>query len=151
MVKDRADGAPQLNLRVPMEHQDRVRKVVALLRTVEGFPARLDELLATASEPLRPSFLDQVVNRIERLEAELLAQKEMTAQANARVARKAIKPAVVNDSGDSGGRKNVPLTDVHRDEVLRLIETHPEMKNPAIGKALGVSKETVRRIRQGIR
>ena len=56
MVKDRADGAPQLNLRVPKEHHDRVRRVVALLRTVEGFPARLDELLATASEPVKPSF-----------------------------------------------------------------------------------------------
>ena len=44
MVKDRADGSPQLNLRVPMEHHDRVRRVVALLRTVEGFPGRLDEL-----------------------------------------------------------------------------------------------------------
>jgi hypothetical protein len=43
MVKDRADGSPQLNLRVPAEHHDRVRRVVALLRTVEGFPARLDE------------------------------------------------------------------------------------------------------------
>jgi DNA invertase Pin-like site-specific DNA recombinase len=152
MVKERADGSPQLNLRVPKEHHDRVRRVVALLRTVERFPARLDELLAIASEPVRPSFLDQVVNRIERLEAELLAQKELTAQAIASPARKAIKPAIVGDSGDSGGRKRgLPLTDAHRDEVLRLIETHPEMKNPEIGKALGISKETVRRIRQGIR
>jgi DNA invertase Pin-like site-specific DNA recombinase len=151
MVKERADGAPQLNLRVPKEHHDRVRRVVALLRAVEGFPARLDELLATASEPVRSSFLDQVVNRIERLEAELLAQKELTAQAIASPARKAIKPAAVGDSGDSGGRKNAPLTDAHRDEVLRLIETHPEMKNPEIGKALGISKETVRRIRKGVR
>jgi hypothetical protein len=152
MVKDRADGAPQLNLRVPMEHQDRVRKVVALLRTVEGFPARLDELLATASEPLRPSFLDQVVNRIERLEAELLAQKEMTAQANARAASKAIKLPAVNDSGDSGGSKSgVPLPDDIKAQVRHMIEANPEMSNPAIAEAVGVNKETVRRIRTGRR
>src|SRR6476659_7451626 len=108
MVKDRADGSPQLNLRVPMEHHDRVRRVVALLRTVEGFPGRLDELIATASEAVKPSFIAEVIERIERLEAELLTQKELTAQAIASTARKAIKPAVGSDSGDSGGRKNVP-------------------------------------------
>jgi hypothetical protein len=32
-----------------------------------------------------------------------------------------------------------------------MIEKHPKMSNPAIGKALGVSKETVRRIRNGLR
>src|SRR6476659_2232580 len=111
MVKDRADGSPQLNLRVPMEHHDRVRRVVALLRTVEGFPGRLDELIATASEAVKPSFIAEVIERIERLEAELLTQKELTAQAVARGARKAIKPVAGSDSvdsADSGGRKNAP-------------------------------------------
>jgi len=148
MVKERADGSPQLNLRVPMEHQDRVRRVVALLRTVEGFSARLDELIATASEPLTSSFQADIMTRIKHLEAVVFAQAKPVV---ASTARKAIKPAAVSDSGDSGGRKNTPLTDAHRDEVLRLIETHPEMKNPEIGKALGISKETVRRIRNGIR
>jgi len=143
MVKERADGSPQLNLRVPMEHHDRVRKVVALLRTVEGFPARLDELIATASEPLTPSFQADIMTRIKHLEAVVFAQAK---PAVASKARTAIKPAA---DSDSGGRKNAPLTDAHRDEVLRMIETHPEMKNPAIGKALGVSAETVRRIRKG--
>jgi hypothetical protein len=151
MVKERADGSPQLNLRVPTEHHERVRRVVALLRTVEEFPARLDELIATASEAAEPSFLAEIVDRIDRLEAELLAQKELTAQAVAHGARTAIKPAAVSDSGDSGSRKGASLTDAHRDEVRRLIETHPEMSNPAIGKALGVSPETVRRIRRGRR
>jgi len=148
MVKERGDGSPQLNLRVPKEHHDRVRRVVALLRTVEGFPARLDELIATASEPLTPSFQADIMTRLKHLEAVVFAQAK---PAVARPARTAIKPMAGNDSGDSGGRKNAPLTDAHRDEVLRLIETHPEMKNPEIGKALGISKETVRRIRNGER
>src|SRR4051812_22112649 len=147
MVKDRADGSPQLNLRVPAEHHDRVRKVVALLRTVEGFPARLDELIATASEPLTPSFQADIMTRIKHLEAVVFAQAKPVV---ASTARAAIKPAVGSDSADSGDRKRgLPLTDAHRDEVRRLIETHPEMSNPAIGKALGVSPETVRRTRKG--
>jgi len=150
MVKDRADGSPQLNLRVPMEHHDRVRRVVALLRTVEGFPGRLDELIATASEAVKPSFIAEVIERIERLEAELLTQKELTAQAVARGARKAIKPVAGSDSADSGGRKNAPLTDAHRDQVRRMLETKPEMSNRAISDALGVSTETVRRMRKGL-
>ena len=152
MVKDRADGSPQLNLRVPMEHHDRVRRVVALLRTVEGFPTPLDELIATASEAVKPSFIAEVIERIERLEAELLTQKELTAQAVARGARKAIKPVAGSDSvdsADSGGRKNAPLTDAHRDQVRRMLETKPEMSNRAISDALGVSTETVRRMRKG--
>ena len=108
MVKDRADGSPQLNLRVPMEHHDRVRRVVALLRTVEGFPARLDELIATASEAVKPSFIAEVIERIERLEAELLTQKELTAQAIASAARKAIKPAVGSDSGIAAAGRTLP-------------------------------------------
>jgi hypothetical protein len=151
MVKERADGSPQLNLRVPAEHHERVRRVVALLRTVEAFPARLDELIATASEPLTPSLLADIMTRIKHLEAVVFTQAKPVKPPPARTARKAIKPAPVSDSGDSGGRKNAPLTDAHRDEVLRLIETHPEMKNPAIGKAVGISKEAVRRIRNGTR
>ena len=149
MVKDRADGAPQLNLRVPKEHHDRVRKVVALLRTVEGFPARLDELIATASEPLTPSFQADIMTRIKHLEAVVFAQAKPVV---ASTARKAIKPAAVSDSADSGDRKRgLPLTDAHRDEVRRLIETHPEWSNAKIGDALGVSPETVRRMRRGRR
>jgi hypothetical protein len=151
MVKERADGSPQLNLRVPLEHHERVRRVVALLRTADGFPARLDELIATASEPLTPSFQADIMTRIKHLEAVVFAHAKPVKPPPARAARKAIKPVAVGDSGDSGGRKNAPLTDAHRDEVLRMIEKHPEMKNPAIGEALGISKETVRRIRQGIR
>jgi len=127
-----------------MEHHDRVRKVVTLLRSTEGFSARLDELIATASEPLTPSFQADIMTRIKHLEAVVFAQ------AKPAVARAAIKPAVVNDSGDSGDRKRgLPLTEAHRDEVRRLIETHPEMSNAKIGEALGVSYETVRRIRRG--
>jgi alkanesulfonate monooxygenase SsuD/methylene tetrahydromethanopterin reductase-like flavin-dependent oxidoreductase (luciferase family) len=69
MVKERCDGTPQLNLRVPLEHHERVHKVVALLQSTKAFAARLDELIATASEP--PSFLSEVIDRIERLEAAL--------------------------------------------------------------------------------
>ena len=101
MVKERADGAPQLNLRVPKEHHDRVRRVVALLRTVEGFPGRLDELIATASEPLTPSFQTDIMTRIKHLETMVFAQAK---PAVARTARKAIKPAAVSDSG--GARTN---------------------------------------------
>jgi hypothetical protein len=151
MVKERADGSPQLNLRVPAEHHERVRRVVALLRTVEAFPARLDELIATASEPLTPSLLADIMTRIKHLEAVVFAQAKPVKPAVASKARPAIKSAADSDSGDSGGRKNAPLTDAHRDEVPRLIETHPEMKNPAIGKAVGISKEAVRRIRNGTR
>ena len=74
----------------------------------KGFPAGFDELIATASEAVRPFFIAEVIERIERLEAELLAQKELTAQAVARGARKAIKPVAGSDSADSGGRKTLP-------------------------------------------
>jgi hypothetical protein len=149
MVKERADGAPQLNLRVPKEHHDRVRRVVAMLRTVEGFPARLDELIATASEPLTPSFQADIMTRLKHLEAVVFAQAK---PAVARPARTARKPVAVSDSGDiEGGKKDNRLPDYVYDKVRDLIEKHPEMKNPAIGKAVGISKETVRRIRNGIR
>src|SRR3954462_9692947 len=117
MVKERGDGSPQLNLRVPKEHHDRVRRGVALLRPVEAFPARLDELIATASEPLTPAFQADIMTRLKHLEAVVFAQEK---PAVASKARTAIKPAAVNDSGDSGGRKNAHLTAAHRDEVLRL-------------------------------
>ena len=97
MVKDRADGAPQLNLRVPKEHHDRVRRVVALLRTAEGFPARLDELIATASEPLTPSLLADIMTRIKHLEAVVFAQAKPVAASKDITA---IKPAAAGDSGD---------------------------------------------------
>src|SRR3954465_8619212 len=102
MVKERADGSPQLNLRVPKEHHDRVRKVVALLRTAEAFPARLDELIATASEPLTPSFQSDIMTRLKHLEAVVFAPAK---PAVASKARTAIKPVAVSDSGDSEGRK----------------------------------------------
>jgi hypothetical protein len=132
-----------------MEHHERVRSVVALLRTVEGFPARLDELIATASEPLTPSFQADIMTRIKHLEAVVFAQAKPVA---ARAASKANKPAAVSDSGDSGGRKKgVPLSDDIQDQVRRMIEANPEMSNPAIAEAVGVNKETVRRIRTGRR
>ena len=129
-----------------------MRKVVALLRTVEGFSGRLDELIATASEPVKPSFLTEVVRRIERLEAELLAQKDLTAQANARVARTAIKPFDIKDSDDSGvsegRRKGKRLTAEETAKVRHLIET-TDMSNPQIGKIVGITGEAVRKIRHG--
>jgi hypothetical protein len=90
MVKERCDGTPQLNLRVPLEHHERVHKVVALLQSTEAFAARLDELIATASEP--PSFLSEVIDRIERLEAALAVQVEVNARRTASDASNAIKP-----------------------------------------------------------
>jgi len=126
-----------------------VRTVVALLRTAEGFPARLDELIATANEPLTPSLLADIMTRIKHLEAVVFTQAKPVKPAVASIARKAIKPAVGSDSGDSGGRKNAPLTDAHRDQVRRMLETKPEMSNRAISDALGVSTETVRRMRKG--
>jgi hypothetical protein len=149
MVKERADGAPQLNLRVPMEHHERVRRVVASLRSVEGFAARLDELLATASDPLTPSFQADIVARLERLEAEVFAQVGPVAASKARAAS---KPAAVNDSGDSGDRKRGNrLPDYVRDKVQELIEKHPEKSGAAIAAMVGVSKVTVNRIRSGRR
>jgi hypothetical protein len=76
MVKERADGSPQLNLRVPYEHHERVRKVVALLRMAEDFPARLDELLSAASEPLPPSVQSDIIARLERLEAAVFTRSK---------------------------------------------------------------------------
>ena len=92
MVKERCDGTPQLNLRVPLEHHERVHKVVALLQSTKAFAARLDELIATASEPPKESFLSEVVDRIERLEAALAVQVEVNAQRTASDASNAIKP-----------------------------------------------------------
>jgi hypothetical protein len=152
MVKERTDGAPQLNLRVPLAHHDRVRKVVALLRSVEGFPGRLDELIATASEPLTPSFQADVMTRIKHLEAVVFTQAKPVKPVVASTARKAIKPTAVSDSGDSGGSKRgVSLPAYVSDKVRDLIETKPEMSNGEIAKAVGISPETVRRIRRGRR
>jgi hypothetical protein len=152
MVKERADGAPQLNLRVPKEHHDRVRRVVALLRSVEGFPARLDELIATTSEPLTPSFQADIMARLERLEVAVFAPTGIVKHAPARIARTAINPAAGDDSGASDGRKKgVSLPDEIKAQVRHLIESKPEMSNAAIGKAVGVSKPTVARIRNGRR
>src|SRR3954462_14557454 len=105
MVKERGDGSPQLNLRVPKEHHDRVRRVVALLRTAEGFPARLDELIATASEPLTPSFQADIMTRIKHLEAVVFAQAK---PAVARPARTAIKPVTGNDTGEAEAGRTLP-------------------------------------------
>jgi hypothetical protein len=68
MVKSRADGAPQLNLRVPLQHHDRVRAVVRLLREAEGFAARLDAAIADASAPLTPGFHEDILARVQALE-----------------------------------------------------------------------------------
>src|SRR5690349_4649479 len=106
MVKERADGSPQLNLRVPLEHQERVRRVVALLRAVEGFPARLDELMATASDPATPYVLAAILARVERLEAG--AKAEPVGKA---VARAAIKPAAASDIADSGDSEDADSRD----------------------------------------
>jgi hypothetical protein len=92
MVKERCDGTPQLNLRVPLEHHERVHKVVALLQSTEAFAARLDELIATASEPPKDSFLSEVIDRIERLEAALAVQVEVNARRIASDASDTIKP-----------------------------------------------------------
>ena len=83
MVKERRDGTPQLNLRVPLEHHERVHKVVALLQSTEAFAARLDALTATTSEPSRDSFLSKVIDRIERLETVLAVQVEVNARRTA--------------------------------------------------------------------
>ena len=108
---------------------DLAAQLAALAERVERLEAG-----AAATAPTRPS--RDAVEPVQRSRKPAVASK----------ARTAIKPAA---DSDSGGRKNAPLTDAHRDEVLRMIETHPEMKNPEIGKALGISKETVRRIRNG--
>jgi hypothetical protein len=73
MVKECRHEAPQLDLRLPLEHHERVRKVAALLQSTEAFVARLDELIATANDPPKTSFLSVVIDRIERMEAALLA------------------------------------------------------------------------------
>jgi hypothetical protein len=152
MPKERTDGSPQLNLRVPREHHDRVRSVVALLRTAEGFPPRLDELLAAASESLTPSLQAGIMARLERLEVAVFAPTEVVKPPLARAAIAAIIDGSQLDSGDSGDRKKgTALPADIKAQVRHLIETEPEMSNAAIGEAVGVSYETVRRIRRGRR
>jgi hypothetical protein len=92
MVKERCNGTPQLNLRVPLEHHERVHTVVALLQSTEAFAARLDALTATASEPSKDSFLSEVIDRIERLETALAVQVEVNARRTAGDAGNAVKP-----------------------------------------------------------
>jgi hypothetical protein len=91
MVKERCNGTPQLNLRVPLEHHERVHTVVALLQSTEAFAARLDALTATASEPSKDSFLSEVIDRIERLETALAVQVEVNARRTAGDGSHAIK------------------------------------------------------------
>ena len=150
MVKERADGSPQLNLRVPVEHHERVRRVVVLLRTAESFPARLDELLASASEPLTPSLYAEIMARLERLEAAVFSPTAIVKQVAARPARTAIKQPTTSNKVDSGAsigrKKGDALTPEILAEVRRLLET-TDMSNPQIGKRVGISKETVRKIK----
>jgi hypothetical protein len=152
MPKERTDGSPQLNLRVPREHHDRVRRVVALLRTAEGFPTQLDELLAIASEPLTVSSQSGIVSRIERLEAAVFSPAKPVEPVVASRGIGAIKQSAASDSTDSdaasmGRRKGAPVTAEERARVRHLIET-THMSNPQIGKAVGLSGEMVRRIRR---
>jgi hypothetical protein len=97
MVKERLHGAPQLNLRLSPEHHERMRKVAELLQSTEVFAARLDELIVTANEPPKNSFLCMVVDRIERMEAALLAaQAELnTLRAAASDTSDAIAPHLI--------------------------------------------------------
>jgi hypothetical protein len=136
----------QLNLRFDERHHDVVRRVVDRLRRDSSFLASLEALLATDSTPVSEHHSSETLERIDRLEQRVDAlEPRVDVLETARPAphpRPAREPARPPASSPSGK----PLPSAIRAEVVRLIQAGAS--NAEIGKAVGINRETVRRIRK---
>ena len=165
----------QLNLRFDEQHHDVVRRVVDRLRRDSAFLASLEALLASDSTPagdhhapeMRALFallerrVDLLEPRIDALEAARPAPQPRPARAPARVPASApstsasAPSAPADDAGVASaeatgdwtmGDKSKRLTPAGRAEVVRRIQAGAS--DIEIGRAVGVHRETVRRIRK---
>jgi hypothetical protein len=162
----------QLNLRFDEQHHDVVRRVVDRLRRDSTFLASLEALLASDSTPagdhhapeMRALFallerrVDLLEPRIDALEAARQAPQPRPARASARVPPSApsTSASAASASADDAsaeaagawtmGDKSKRLTPAGRAEVVRRIQAGAS--DIEIGRAVGVHRETVRRIRK---
>ena len=138
----------QLNLRFDEQHHDVVRRVVDRLRRDSSFLDMLETLLASDSPPVDERHPPETLERIDRLEQRLDAiEPRVEVLEAARPAphpRPTRAPARPPASAPSGK----PLPPAVRAEVVRLIQAGGD--NTEIGKAVGIHRETVRRIRKGL-
>jgi hypothetical protein len=155
----------QLNLRFDEQHHDVVRRVVDRLRRDSTFLASLEALLASDSTPENDQPIPETLARIERLErrVDILetarpAPQPRPARASARVPPSApsTSASAASASADDAsaeaagawtmGDKSKRLTPAGRAEVVRRIQAGA--RDTEIGRAVGVHRETVRRIRK---
>jgi hypothetical protein len=150
----------QLNLRFDERHHDVVRRVVDRLRRDSSFLDLLEKLLASDSAPVDDRHAPETLERIGRLEqrldaleprvdileADRPAPQSRPARAPARQPARAPAVDAGSASAEAGERtRGKPLAPAIRAEVVRLIQAGGD--NTEIGRAVGVNRETVRRIR----
>jgi hypothetical protein len=155
----------QLNLRFDEQHHDVVRRVVDRLRRDSSFLGTLEAVLASDSDPDgdRQAFdtlarLAQLEQRVQSLEAARPAPRARPAREVDSTPSTSSSAAgdYLRNSSDSGertvtpadwtiGTKSKRLTPAGRAEVLRRIQAGEG--DIEIGRAVGVSRETARRIR----
>lgn len=159
----------QLNLRFDERHHDVVRRVVDQLRRDSSFLDLLETLLASDSTPVSDHHTPETLERLARLEQHLDALElrvdileaarpaphprpaRSSARAPASVPSAPADDAVV-PATEAGawtmGEKSKRLTPAGRAEVIRLIQAG--VGDTEIGRAIGVNRETVRRIRKDL-
>jgi hypothetical protein len=159
--RTRAMVSRQLNLRFDEQHHDVVRRVVDRLRRDSTFLASLEALLASDSTPagdhhapeMRALFallerrVDLLEPRIDALEAARPAPQPRPARVPASAPSAPADDASAEAAGAwTMGDKSKRLTPAGRAEVVRRIRGGA--RDTEIGRAVGVHRETVRRIRK---
>ena len=154
----------QLNLRFDEQHHDVVRQVVDRLRRDSSFPGALEALLGSGNDPAGDQHaLDtlETLARLARIEQRLAALETARPAPRARPARPSADTTSSTSSNASStgshgasaptgdwtiGDKSKRLTPAGRAEVVRRIQGGA--RDTEIGRAVGVHRETVRRIRK---
>jgi hypothetical protein len=166
----------QLNLRFDEQHHDVVRQVVDRLRRDSTFLTSLEALLASDSAPANDQPVPETLARIERLEQRMNAleprvdiletarpapqprpARASTSTPSVSARASAITPSAHTDdagaaSAEAGawttGGMSPRLTAEGRAEVVRRIQAGGG--DTEIARAIGVHRETVRRIRKDL-
>jgi DNA-binding NarL/FixJ family response regulator len=147
----------QLNLRFDEQQHDVVRRVVDRLRRDSGFLGALEAVLASDSDPAGDRQALDTLARLAQLEQRVDALEAARPTAQTRPARPSTAPPSSTSSDASNGA-SVPtgewtfgdtskrLTPAGREELLRRIRAGES--DIAIGRAMGINRETVRRNRK---
>jgi hypothetical protein len=153
----------QLNLRFDEQHHDVVRRVVNRLRHDSSFLGALEALLGSGNDPAGDQHaldtletlarLARIEQRLDALETARPAPRARPAGPSADTTSSAsstssnASSAASTSSGDwTIGDKSKRLTPAGQDEVIRRIRAGEG--DIAIGRAMGLNRETVRRIRK---